>query len=247
MPYPEDPAPCPKCGETCVLRVLISQERENTCPQCNFKFVDAREQFQSTYVGLFHEGGDMDSPPMALFKDQETYDLVVELMKNSANEDIKYDAHNGIPMDCSVYGCYWNDGVDPSPYENFTPFVPEHIAEQYTPKTPGLEVTVEGEDVELELSMRQELVIHGALIYFCKNNRRWYAFYRHNDVLGRISINDTPGNFHCVYMSGVIGGMVRGSGADNKPEFLSWDEYRKGGGYIVIVPGEAHDNGTKRD
>lgn len=243
--YPETPSECPKCGETCVLRVTASQERENTCPKCGFEFTDVSERASANYVGLFSECSEAYDPPKAMFLDPADMERYLKyLREDKADEDAQYDARNAITARCSAYVAVWNGPEDEDPWrDKFQPFVPEELEDRYEPKRPGLEVTVTGADLAAKVVMHPTYsLFDGALVYFCTTTDRWYLFVQYpNGQVEAASINNAPGTFPRVYLSGVHAAVVGAARTCNgSVKFLTWSEFCGLGGTIALPPAEAN-------
>lgn len=239
--YFNDPSRCPKCDETCVLNLMPNQSRENTCPKCGLVFFDAHDQFESTYTGLFYGEGDETDPPRVLFRDKEAADKYIEYLKADPDEDAQHDSTRLHPMECSVYGAYWNSSDD-NPYEGFYSFIPAHLDDEYKQKLPSLEVTATRQDTEVDICMNQHYLLCDATpVYFCRNNQRWYVFAKlPSGKIETISINNGPGNFVQAYMSAMHSAITQTAASCGKGEslqWLTWEEFKKQGGTIALVLG----------
>jgi hypothetical protein len=244
--YLEESLPCPKCGfPDCVLEVTVSQERENTCPACGEKFTDAHEQFPPMVMhGLYYEGGEETSPPVALFESQVLLDEFVKYLKKSEDDDDRHLANSTVSMDTTVYGAYWNSS-EPNPYgDKPIPFTPEHLPRQ--PSGVGTaNVTATGMDRKWPIRMSPEMLIGDWQVYFCGNDQRWYMFVRMpGDKLEVVSINSGPGNFARIYMAGMkaailtaerntLGGLL-GTIPQERITPLTWEQFVAAGGKLDI-------------
>lgn len=243
--YLEESMPCPKCGDpNCVLEVQVDQSRKNTCPSCGEEFYDAHEQFPPMVMhGLYYEGGEETSPPVALFADQAMLDVFVSLLAQYGDEDDRHAAKSTVSMDTTVYVAYWNSS-EPNPYGTKPiPFTPEHLPRQ-PDETGTANVTATGMDRKWPIRMSQEMLIGFWPVYFCGNNQRWYMFVRMpGDKLEIVSINSGPGNFARVYMAGMKAAILTaernvvdsyGTIPMERISPLTWEEFQASGGKVDI-------------
>lgn len=244
-PY-DRPSPCPKCGTLCVLVVHINQERENTCPKCGVKFTDFSEQFEGNFVGAYTEASEPGDLPIALFLHQKDFDRWLELMKKADDPDEDY-RHDGLfPQRVSAYGSAWM-GMDDDPWATeFQAFLPASLEHRFPLLgSEGLDATVP-EPAPLAVDPQQGLSLHveaqlavNAFVYDCRQTNRLYLFYRLWDELQYASINKGPTDFPLVYLRGIKVALEKAAPSEQL-EFLTWDEFRSGGGKIELSE-EAYD------
>ena len=236
MDHYDRPAYCPKCGVTCNLEVTISQERRNTCPQCNLVFFDASEQFKGVFYGLFYESGDPGSPPFAMFREEDDVNQYLRFLTESEDDDAVATARQSTVMKCCVYGIYQNSS-DHDPWDGkFQDFIPDDcpadMVEARELSVPDDPTPAYADDMS-NLVMEEKFRLGGRVpAYFCARTARWYVFFLNTNIqcADYVSINDGPSNFMHTYLRGTTDCLR----TNHQIRFLTWQEFVDEGGRVKI-------------